>query len=135
MLGRLAHCCRYVYNLEASLDYYCKLGLTIKFRFTRNNRVFGAYIEIAPGNFLELFETADRSGNTPSQTHFCLETADIDAFINHCKRNNIATTPKKFGCDNAWQVWLKDLDGNEFEVHQYTENSSQITGENVEAAW
>lgn len=134
MFTRLAHICLTVKHLEACCVYYQKLGFKMKFRFLRDKKAFGAYLEIAPGNFIELFEAADGSGKS-ANGHFCLEAEDIDAFIEHCARNNITTTPKKLGCDHTWQVWLADPDGNEFEVHQYTENSSQKTGEDVEADW
>ena len=42
---------------------------------------------------------------------------------------------KKLGCDHTWQIWLKDPDGNAFEVHQYTPGSMQFTGGTVEADW
>ncbi|MBN1128305.1 MAG: VOC family protein [Chitinispirillaceae bacterium] len=136
MLTRIAHVCLNVRSLPKSLDYYTALGLTVKFRFTRNAAVFGAYLEIAPGSYLELFETAGApDAHAGNIAHFCLETDDIDGFISRCRSAPITVTPKKLGCDRTWQVWLKDPDGNAFEVHQYTEKSSQRTGENVEADW
>jgi lactoylglutathione lyase len=136
MITRLAHVCLNVSNLKVSLAYYTALGFTEKFHFTRNNSEFGAYLEIAPGSYLEIFETAGVSDARPlGIAHFCLETDDIDGFISRCTSANIAVTPKKLGCDKTWQIWLNDPDGNAFEVHQYTEKSSQKTGESVEADW
>jgi catechol 2,3-dioxygenase-like lactoylglutathione lyase family enzyme len=136
MITRIAHVCLNVRNLKVSLAYYTALGFTVKFRFTRKDSDFGAYLEIAPGSYLEMFETAGASDAQPRAiAHFCLETDDINEFIDRCTRNGIAVTPRKLGCDNTWQVWLNDPDGNAFEVHQYTEKSSQRTGESVEADW
>ena len=42
---------------------------------------------------------------------------------------------KKLGCDQTWQIWLEDPDGNSFEVHQYTPESAQFMGGSVEADW
>jgi hypothetical protein len=43
---------------------------------------------------------------------------------------------KKLGCDRTWQIWLSDPDGNQSEVHQYTEKSAQLTtGGSVEVDW
>jgi hypothetical protein len=46
-----------------------------------------------------------------------------------------AVSAEKLGCDDTWQIWLKDPDGNAFEVHQYTPKSMQFTGGTVEADW
>jgi catechol 2,3-dioxygenase-like lactoylglutathione lyase family enzyme len=136
MIKGIAHVCLNVRSFAKSFDYYTALGFQVKFRFTRKNSDFGAYLEIAPGNYLELFETAGASDAHPGGiAHFCLETDDIDGFISRCTSANIPVSPKKLGCDNTWQVWLNDPDGNAFEVHQYTEKSSQRTGESIEADW
>lgn len=136
MIKGIAHVCLNVRNLQTSLDYYTALGLKEKFRFTRQGRDYGAYLEIARGSYLELFETGAPSGSGPGGiTHFCLETDDIDGFVSRCQKNGIAVSPKKLGCDNTWQAWLKDPDGNAFEAHQYTAGSLQRTGGSVEADW
>jgi catechol 2,3-dioxygenase-like lactoylglutathione lyase family enzyme len=137
MIRRIAHVCLNVRDLKASLEYYTALGCTLKFKFTRANADFGAYLEIASGSYLEIFENWEHFPETHPGgiAHFCLETEDIDGFISRCTAANIPVSPKKLGCDNTWQVWLKDPDGNAFEVHQYTEKSSQRTGESVEADW
>lgn len=136
MIKRIAHVCLNVRDLNASLAYYTAIGFTVKFKFTRKNTLFGAYLEIAPGSYLEIFETTETLEAQPRGiAHFCLETDDIDGFISRCAAEKIAVTPKKLGCDHTWQVWLKDPDGNAFEVHEYTAKSSQRTGESVEADW
>jgi catechol 2,3-dioxygenase-like lactoylglutathione lyase family enzyme len=136
MIKRIAHVCLNVRSLQASLDYYTSLGFKVQFRFIRNGSVFGAYLEIAPGSYLEIFETGDfAGGRVGGIAHFCLETDDIDRFISRCANAAVTVTPKKNGCDNTWQVWLKDPDGNSFEVHQYTEKSAQLQGGSVEADW
>jgi catechol 2,3-dioxygenase-like lactoylglutathione lyase family enzyme len=136
MIKGIAHICLNVRSLKESLEYYTSIGFVVKFRFMRKNADFGAYLEIAPGSYLEIFETAGTSVAQPRGiAHFCLETDDIDGFISRCAAARITVTPKKLGCDNTWQVWLNDPDGNAFEVHQYTEKSSQRTGESVEADW
>jgi lactoylglutathione lyase/glyoxylase I family protein len=136
MILRLSHVCLNVNNLAKSIEFYKNIGCCVKFKFKRKSAEFGAYLELVPGSFIEIFETKHSCMNNPGGiAHFCLETGNIDDFIEHCVRNRIAVSPKKLGCDNTWQVWLKDPDGNNFEVHQYTENSSQRTGESVEADW
>ena len=136
MIKGIAHVCLNVRNLGVSIEYYTSLGFKVRFRFTRKGSLFGAYLEIAPGSFLEIFETRETAGgNAGGIAHFCLETDDIDGFISRCTNAAVAVTPKKKGCDNTWQVWLHDPDGNSFEVHQYTEKSAQLLGGDVEADW
>jgi lactoylglutathione lyase/glyoxylase I family protein len=71
-----------VKNLERSIEYYARLGFTPQFRFTKNGKQFGAYLKIADGNYIEIFENPEidkvQEGGI---AHFCLETDDIDSLI------------------------------------------------------
>jgi catechol 2,3-dioxygenase-like lactoylglutathione lyase family enzyme len=136
MFTRLAHVCLHVAHLETSCAFYAKLGFTSRFRFTREGKLFGAYLEIAPGNFVELFEDPSRTPTgSGSLRHFCLETDDMAAVMARLDAEGVPYTPNKKGCDDTWQIWLRDPDGNDFEVHQYTPTSRQITGGDIEADW
>jgi len=134
---RLAHVCLTTSNLETSIAFYCRLGARVVFKFTRHGRDMGVYLEIAPAQYIEIFEERTRGAVINNGiTHFCLETDDIDGVAELCTREKIAFTPKKIGCDHTWQIWLTDPDGNRFEVHQYTSASIQSTGGGpVEADW
>jgi lactoylglutathione lyase/glyoxylase I family protein len=134
---KLAHVCLYVDNLARSVEFYGKLGFQKRFVFNRNGNLFGAYLEFGGGNFIELFEDPARAiSAAPGRlAHFCLETPDIEAAMESLSARGIGFTPKKLGCDSTYQIWLKDPDGNEFEIHQYTPESSQIVGGTVEADW
>ena len=65
----------------------------------------------------------------------CLETEDLDQVTTQLRERGIEFTERKLGCDDTWQIWLKDPDGNRFEVHQYTPESMQFPGGTVEADW
>ncbi|MCL2218755.1 MAG: VOC family protein [Chitinispirillia bacterium] len=132
---KIAHVCLYVSNLERSINFYTKLGFKKRFVFTRKEKLFGAYLEFGEGNFIELFEDPQGEYGRGRLAHFCLEALDIDAAIQFLTNAGVEFTPKKKGCDETWQIWLKDPDGNDFEVHQYTPGSSQLTGGDVEADW
>ena len=136
MFKRIAHICLNVRNLQQSLDFYTRLGLVPVFRFTRKGALFGVYLKLADSAFIELFEDAklEKSVNT-GLVHFCLETEDLDRLMADLQTRGIAFTEKKLGCDHTWQIWLKDPDGNAFEVHHYTPGSMQFTGGTVEADW
>jgi catechol 2,3-dioxygenase-like lactoylglutathione lyase family enzyme len=136
MLTRIAHVCLNVQNLERSLAFYTRLGLTPVFRFTRNGKLFGIYLKLAEASFIEIFENPqlEKPVNT-GLLHFCLETQDLDGLMAGLRQRGIVFKEKKLGCDHTWQIWLEDPDGNAFEVHQYTEKSLQFIGGTVEADW
>jgi lactoylglutathione lyase/glyoxylase I family protein len=136
MFKRIAHVCLNVKNLERSLDFYTRVGFQPVFRFTREGRPFGVYLKLAEASFVEIFE--DPKLETPVNTglvHFCLETDDLDNLMADLKSRGIGFSEKKLGCDDTWQIWLKDPDGNAFEVHQYTPKSMQFVGGTIEADW
>jgi catechol 2,3-dioxygenase-like lactoylglutathione lyase family enzyme len=136
MFKRIAHLCLNVKDLQRSLDFYTRLGLEPIFRFTRQGALFGVYLKLAEASFIEVFE--DPKLESPVNTglvHFCLECEDLDKLMVELGCRGIAYSEKKLGCDNTWQIWLKDPDGNAFEVHQYTDRSMQFTGGTVEADW
>ena len=136
MFKRIAHVCLNVKNLERSLAFYTRLGLEPVFRFTRKGGLFGVYLKLAESSFIEIFADPklEASLNT-GLVHFCLETEDLDGLMARLRERGVPHTEKKLGCDDTWQIWLKDPDGNAFEVHQYTDKSMQFTGGSVEADW
>lgn len=136
MFKRIAHVCLQVRDLSRSIAYYEKLGLDIRFRFTRKGAKFGAYLQLAEGQFIEMFENPSLGPVVNNGiSHFCIEAEDIDAVMAELERRGVSFTPKKLGCDQTWQTWLEDPDGNKFEVHQYTPESAQFLGGSVEADW
>jgi lactoylglutathione lyase/glyoxylase I family protein len=136
MIARLAHVCLHVSDLQSSLDFYeGMLELPRKFQFLKGEKLYGAYLEVGPRNFIELFE---RQGLKPENTgivHFCLETEDIDEAIRTLDQKGVEHTEKKLGADSSWQVWVTDPDGNRIELHQYTDESSQLSGGEVQVNW
>lgn len=136
-ISKIAHVCLNVKNLERAVKWYSALGFTQKFDFVRKGKHFGAYLEISEGNFIELFENPDLDTVINNGiVHFCLESDNIDMLIRQMDEAGIAHTEKKLGCDSTWQIWLKDPDGNNFEIHQYTAGSAQKKGGvTLEADW
>jgi lactoylglutathione lyase/glyoxylase I family protein len=135
VFDKIAHVCLTVKDLGRSIEYYTKLGFKKRFMFNKGGNIFGVYFEFGKGNFIELFEDTVNEFSRGRIAHFCLETQDIDAVAKSLSRRGIEYAPKKLGCDSTYQIWLRDPDGNEFEVHQYTPGSSQIIGKDVDADW
>ncbi|MDR2578561.1 MAG: VOC family protein [Chitinispirillales bacterium] len=132
---KIAHVCLHVKDIAKSIEFYGKLGMEQRFVFYRDGKLYGAYLEFGSGNFMELFEDPAGDFGRGRLVHFCLETPDIDAVTRALTEAGVEYTPKKLGCDSTYQIWLKDPDGNDFEVHQYTATSSQVVGGDVEADW
>lgn len=98
-------------------------------------KVIIVYIELAPGQFIELFpsdkDTIEyaKGDKKEKYSHFALLVDDIyktrDEFL--ARGVEIDTKISK-GPSETYQMWLHDPDGNLFEVMQYTEKSFQVVG-------
>ena len=157
-------------DLDTSIHFYCDvLGLTHKFtltyadladcleqeakqagkkapiyaKFMRNrmgSTKWCVYLELAPGNFIELFNLKGaRRPRIPTPkdlnyTHFALEVEDLKAFRDRILANGgseyIETEPM-LSVDNTWQMWMHDPDGNRFELMEYTPESLQVAGDSI----
>ena len=137
MIKALAHLCIFSKDLERSRDFYCgTLGLKKHFDFHKDGKLFGFYLQVAPGQFIEIFQAgADVEITHQRIHHFCLEVDDLDALREKLLARGVAVTPKKFGCDQTWQCWCQDPDGTDVEFQQYTPQSSQFTRTNCVVDW
>lgn len=138
MIKSLAHVCILSRNLDRTLDFYCStLGLRKGFDFLREGKLFGFYLKITDRQFLEVFQTTEAEWSVPPRpiTHLCLEVDDIEAVRARLIDRGISVTDKKAGADNSWQIWCKDPDGTDIEFHQYTPESSQLTGKPCHVNW
>ena len=128
----LAHICLSAKDLSAVEIFYCScLGLKKVFDFIRNNRVIGFYLEVSPGNYVEVFQQNEIDVHAKGPIlHFCLEVDDIDQIGIKLTAGGYEATPKTLGADNSWQIWTTDPSGVKIEFHQYTARSSQITHAN-----
>jgi len=135
MIKQLAHACIFSSDLAATEVFYCeRLGLEKSFDFMKQGSLYGFYIALGNGTFLEVF--AEPSNEPPARIrHLCFEVDDIDAAIAQLDKQNVKHTEKKLGCDNTWQTWIKDPDGIDIEFHQYTEKSSQLCGTDCPVDW
>lgn len=136
MVTKIAHLCLSSRNLAASINFYCTvLGIPKKFDFVKNGTSIGVYLEVSPGNYIEFFEDTKHVPAKGTLSHLCLEVDDIDAIIAQVKRHSWPIGEKSIGPDNTWQVWIKDPDGVDIEFHQYTPESTQLTGKDCPVTW
>lgn len=152
----MMHIAFYTDQLEVMRDFYeNKLGLKAKIvtkaklykglnrgyysqlAETDPEKVIIVYIEIAPGQFIELFpKMAGQQPPVQNQlgySHFALLVDDIfktkEELIT--KGVEIDTEISK-GPSHTYQMWIHDPDGNPFEIMQYTNDSFQVVGNIME---
>jgi catechol 2,3-dioxygenase-like lactoylglutathione lyase family enzyme len=131
----IAHICIRTRDLAKTEAFYTEaLGLSKVFDFTKNKRKVGFYLKVSDRSYIEAFDE-DFTPAKSAIAHFCLETDDIDAAKKRLKDFGVSSTEKKLGCDNTWQIWFQDPNGIDIEFHQYTKDSSQMTGKSVEIDW
>lgn len=137
MITRLAHACIFSQNLDRTLEFYTGvLGLKTKFKFLRSGEVIGFYLEVSPVQFVEVFHRKEEANcKLPQIGHLCFEVANIHQARAKLLRHGCKATEPKLGADQSWQIWSGDPDGIPLEFHQYTEKSSQSTGQDCEVDW
>lgn len=98
-------------------------------------RIFNAYIQIAPGQFIELFPSRedqkphDEWNECAGYTHFALVVDDIKkTYQEFLDTGIIPDTELAKGPSGTWKFWAHDPDNNHFEVMQYTKDSYQLVG-------
>jgi lactoylglutathione lyase len=125
-IGHTALSC---HDLEASIAFYNKLGISESFRlFREDGSVMLAYLHVAGDRFLELFPNGPEPGTQPvgSFQHICLVTDDIHALVDDLRSKGITIDREiKEGLDHNLQAWITDLDGNPIEFMQISGRSPQ----------
>ena len=134
----LAHVCIKSPDLSKTTDFYCEaLGLEKLFQFTRRGEVIGFYLKASPDTFIEVFHEKHLPPGKEALIlhHFCLESDDLARLRASLLERGLAPTEIKLGSDHSHQFWIQDPNGVALEFHQYTEQSSQHTGKDVEVDW
>lgn len=149
------HVSFYVKDFDKVLDFYVnKLGLKLKVLVRYKaylerddrphmqaiarkdpDRIFNAYIEIAEGQYIELFPATENQkphsewNEFIGYSHYALIVDDIHATYQNILDAGITPeTRLSKGPSETWQFWVKDPEGNYFEIMQYTEESYQVNG-------
>lgn len=137
MFKRLAHVCIGADDLAETEKFYCEtLGMEKVFDFVKNDAPYGFYASAGETTYIEVFmQTETANLDRPIMKHFCLEVEDLDAVIDTLTSRGVEVTPKKQGGDQSIQAWITDPSGVRIELMQYTDNSSQFTGQTVIVDW
>jgi lactoylglutathione lyase/glyoxylase I family protein len=133
----VAHACIKTASLERTASFYCDaLGLTRQFDFTRKGKVIGFYLKASNETFIEVFLAAEvENSDARCLNHFCLESDDLEALSRRLADLGFQPGETKTGADKTLQFWVKDPNGLPVEFQQYTPESAQRTGANVEVNW
>lgn len=103
------------------------------------DRIIIVYIELAPGQFIELFPSEPNQkphsewNEEVGYSHFALTVDDI-----HVAREELEARGLRFdteiskGPSETYQMWAHDPDGNRFEIMQFTDKSFQVIGNIME---
>lgn len=134
-LGHPAFAC---HDLEASLDFYAKLGIHESFRLLREDgSLMLIYLHIADDRFIEVFPNGpspEERAEKQSFMHICLAVDDIQTYVEEIRNQGIAIDVEpKMGLDFNVQAWIADPDGNKIELMQYSPESPQIAIRNNSA--
>jgi catechol 2,3-dioxygenase-like lactoylglutathione lyase family enzyme len=152
----MMHIAYYTDKMEEMVDFYTnKLGLELKvlvrFGIYKDrddrplmqkiakedpDRIFNVYIEMAPGQFIELFpkmegQTEDTApwNSRLGYSHYGLTCDDIFETRKKLEAAGVVfDTEISKGPSETYQMWTHDPDGNKFEIMQYTDRSFQVVG-------
>lgn len=140
MIKKLAHLCFQTDRFEDMTAFYRDgLGLPIAFSLRLpDGAVFGHYFTLGETSFLEVFNASGARamwGGDPAPKarrtdahyqHFCLEVEGIRAERDRLLDMGVAVSEVTEGMDGSLQAWIKDPDGNDIELMEYTGKSLQL---------
>ncbi len=140
MTVRLAHLCLRTSRFAEMTSFYRDaLSLPVAFELKLpDGRVFGRYFTLGERSFLEVFDHAGATemwggdagpvSPKPNATyqHFCLEVSGLEAHRSELVARGVSVSEITTGMDNSRQAWIKDPDGNDIELMEYTPLSLQL---------
>ncbi|HXM56765.1 MAG TPA: VOC family protein [Candidatus Dormibacteraeota bacterium] len=136
MITGLGHTAIRVTDLDAALDFYCRiLGLREAFRLDREGQPtpWIVYLWVAPGQFLELFPRATGEAGPRGRVgydHCCLVVDDLPATLRELAARGLAIEGEPVrGLDHNLQFWLRDPDGNPVELMEIVAESPQAAAD------
>ena len=122
-----------VADLQASIDFYTKIGFPEFLRLTeKDGSPWIVYMRITDDLYIELLPGGKgRAGDQVATglNHLCLTTRDIEATVAELKKLGIPLTapfdPAKLGVDRNRGTWIADPDGNRIEIMEMAANCVQ----------
>ena len=139
MIKQLAHVCLFTDQLDAMIAFYREvLGFPVKFTMKNDDGfAFGYYFACGDRTFVEIFDqrgAAKQWGGKPGEIrasrdarlrHFCFEVDNLESVVAQLTSRGVTVRPISVGMDHSKQAWIKDPDGNDIELMEYTARSLQ----------
>lgn len=137
MIKQIAHICIGANDLQEAEHFYCAvLGFKRGFDFLKDGKLYGFYAEVGANTFIEIFIQEEPANlERPIVKHLCFEVDNLDETIATIEAKGVQVTGTKQGGDNSWQAWVTDPSGVSIELMQYTDKSSQFTGQPCIVDW
>ncbi len=138
LISDLGHAAFAVYDIDASLAFYEKLGIREAFRLNHDDgSLMLIYLHVAGDRFIEIFPNGPEPdpSRKGSFTHLCLVTRDIHETVAALRAAGvIIDRDVSEGLDTNLQAWIRDPDGNAIELMQLSPGSPQRSVARGEAA-
>jgi len=129
MITDVGHLAYRVYDIDASLAFYQKLGLSESFRLNHDDgSVMLIYLHVGGDRFIEIFPNGPEPdpNRTHSFAHLCLLTDDLQRTVDTLRDQGVTIEREPtLGLDHNLQAWIRDPDGNAIEFMQLSEESPQ----------
>jgi lactoylglutathione lyase len=137
MIKQLGHLCLFSDKIEAMVAFYSQqLGLEVAFTLDLDDGTpFGWYFNCGKMTFVEIFDqagavkqwggTVETLARDKRFRHLCFEVEEIESYRDQLLQKGVAVSAVKVGMDNSKQAWIKDPDGNDIELMEYTKTSFQ----------
>src|SRR5215212_23176 len=129
MITDVGHPAFRAYDLDETLKFYKKLGLSESFRLNHaDGSVMLVYLHVSGDRFLEIFPNGpepDPNG-VHNFHHLCLLTDNLTGMVERLRKQDVAIQQEpKMGLDHNLQAWIRDPDGNDIELMELSEESPQ----------
>lgn len=118
----ITHVAFRVSNLDASRDFYQKLGFEQAFTFEDAGRVTVAFMKINDHQFIELYPQTDKS-QPIGLMHVCFETRDIEALRKQYEQRGLKPAPVNKARAGNLLFSIYDPENRQVEYLQYLPGS------------
>ena len=127
----LAHPAFACHDVDATLEFYEKLGITESFRLLHDDgSLMLIYLHVAGDRFIEVFPNGpspEERAAKQSFMHICLMVEGLEAYVEDLRAKGITIDIEpKMGLDFNMQAWIADPDGNKIELMEISPKSPQV---------
>lgn len=139
MIKKLAHVCLFTDQIDVMIGFYRDvMGFPVKFTMKNDDGfAFGYYFATGDMTFVEIFDQRGavkqwggtvaplRANGDTHMRHLCFESTGLEKLVADLASKGIKVRPISVGMDHSKQAWIKDPDGNDIELMEYTAKSLQ----------